>query len=54
MHLVVSLLLFYKDGFGIEWPTLFDVSLNKEAKTIKTLNRTERIQVRMKFNYKAR
>ena len=32
MGYIVSLLLFYKDRFGIKYPTKVDMTLNKETK----------------------
>ena len=32
LDLMVSLLLFYKDGFAIKWPTKDDMPLSKETK----------------------
>ena len=32
--LITSLLFFYKDCFGIEWPTHFDILFNKEIKPL--------------------
>ena len=32
MSQIVSQLFFYKDGFGIKYPTNVDISLNKETK----------------------
>ena len=29
-------MLFFKDGFGIKWPTKFDMPLNKETKPNQT------------------
>ena len=31
MDKIVSLLFFYKDDFGIKWPMMVDVPLNRET-----------------------